>query len=91
MICPAGLLCPEGQAVPPDASKNACPRGYYCPQGDAVSASALDLGILSSLIVLVVQSQCLHWNLVAGTFPIFFYFTDFCTFLMLVFTQHKIS
>ncbi|CAM9824345.1 unnamed protein product [Bubo scandiacus] len=33
MICPAGLLCPEGQAVVPDASTNACPRGYYCPQG----------------------------------------------------------
>ncbi|KAM7082943.1 uncharacterized protein J5F26_014046 [Ciconia maguari] len=34
MICPAGLLCPEGQAVVPDASANACPRGYYCPRGD---------------------------------------------------------
>ncbi|KYO38996.1 hypothetical protein Y1Q_0022586 [Alligator mississippiensis] len=34
MVCPAGLLCPEGQAVAPDASGNACPRGYYCPQGD---------------------------------------------------------
>lgn len=57
MICPAGLLCPEGQAVAPDASKNACPRGYYCPQGGPISASALVLGIFSSLIVLVVQLQ----------------------------------
>ncbi|KAM9519557.1 uncharacterized protein ACIB01_017296 [Guaruba guarouba] len=35
MVCPAGLLCPQGQAVVPDTTANACPRGYYCPQGDA--------------------------------------------------------
>nr|XP_032658239.1 laminin subunit gamma-1-like [Chelonoidis abingdonii] len=34
MVCPAGLLCPKGQAVAPDANRNACPRGYYCPRGD---------------------------------------------------------
>ncbi|XP_061297102.1 neurogenic locus notch homolog protein 4-like [Pezoporus flaviventris] len=33
-MCPAGLLCPQGQAAVPDTSANACPRGYYCPQGD---------------------------------------------------------
>ncbi|CAM5128032.1 unnamed protein product, partial [Natator depressus] len=37
MVCPEGLLCPEGQAVAPDASGNACPRGYYCPRGDVDS------------------------------------------------------
>lgn len=45
MVCPAGLLCPQGQAAVPDTSANACPRGYYCPQGDTVSESALVLGI----------------------------------------------
>ncbi|CAM5172040.1 unnamed protein product, partial [Eretmochelys imbricata] len=39
MVCPEGLLCPEGQAVTPDASGNACPRGYYCPRGDIDSHS----------------------------------------------------
>ncbi|KAJ7413425.1 hypothetical protein BTVI_43603 [Pitangus sulphuratus] len=34
MVCPAGLLCPGGQADVPDPTENACPRGYYCPQGD---------------------------------------------------------
>ncbi|XP_021231890.1 zonadhesin-like isoform X5 [Numida meleagris] len=37
MVCPAGLRCPEGQAVIPEAIANACPRGYYCPQGDTGS------------------------------------------------------
>jgi len=57
MICPAGLLCPEGQAVVPDASANACPRGYYCPRGDTVSESAVVLGIRRSLIKSTVQLQ----------------------------------
>ncbi|KAJ7417001.1 hypothetical protein WISP_67321 [Willisornis vidua] len=34
MVCPAGLLCPGGQADAPDPRENACPQGYYCPQGD---------------------------------------------------------
>ncbi|XP_032305021.1 zonadhesin-like isoform X2 [Coturnix japonica] len=37
MVCPAGLRCPEGQAVAPEANANSCPRGFYCPQGDAGS------------------------------------------------------
>lgn len=37
MVCPAGLLCPKGLALAPNASGQACPRGYYCPQGDMVS------------------------------------------------------
>ncbi|XP_031989756.1 SCO-spondin-like isoform X5 [Corvus moneduloides] len=35
MVCPAGLLCPGGQADVPDATANACPQGHFCPQGDA--------------------------------------------------------
>ncbi|XP_039940848.1 multiple epidermal growth factor-like domains protein 6 [Hirundo rustica] len=35
MVCPAGLLCPAGQAGVPDAAANACPQGHFCPQGDA--------------------------------------------------------
>ncbi|POI30096.1 hypothetical protein CIB84_006156 [Bambusicola thoracicus] len=34
MVCPAGLRCPEGQAVAPEANANSCPRGFYCPHGD---------------------------------------------------------
>ncbi|KAF7241191.1 Sushi, von Willebrand factor type A, EGF and pentraxin domain-containing protein 1, partial [Varanus komodoensis] len=34
MVCPAGMLCPEGLAAAPSVGGNACPRGYYCPQGD---------------------------------------------------------
>ncbi|XP_040546472.1 zonadhesin-like isoform X6 [Gallus gallus] len=37
MVCPAGLRCPEGQAVAPEANANSCPRGFYCPQGDTGS------------------------------------------------------
>lgn len=46
MVCPAGLRCPEGQAVAPEANANSCPRGFYCPQGDTVSVSALPFGLL---------------------------------------------
>ncbi|KAJ6656075.1 hypothetical protein lerEdw1_004481 [Lerista edwardsae] len=34
MVCPAGLLCPEGLAAAPNASGHACPKGFYCPPGD---------------------------------------------------------
>lgn len=54
MVCPAGLLCPEGQAVAPDASGNACPRGYYCPQGDLVRRSALVTDASHALAVLAL-------------------------------------
>ncbi|XP_062995580.1 multiple epidermal growth factor-like domains protein 6 [Elgaria multicarinata webbii] len=37
MVCPAGMLCPEGLAAAPNVSGHACPRGYYCPQGDVHS------------------------------------------------------
>ncbi|KAL2295830.1 hypothetical protein Nmel_017354, partial [Mimus melanotis] len=35
MVCPAGLLCPGGQAAVPSATANACPQGHFCPQGAA--------------------------------------------------------
>ncbi|CAM4687297.1 unnamed protein product, partial [Caretta caretta] len=49
MVCPEGLLCPEGQAVAPDASGNACPRGYYCPRGD-IGTLILDLALMEPTV-----------------------------------------
>lgn len=94
MICPAGLLCPEGQAVVPDPSANACPRGYYCPQGDTVSESALVLGIHCSLIKSAVQLQSalglvLLWEPFLIIFFLLISVLFWCSQILAVFALHK--